>query len=166
MQIHFSDQQSNHSFDSQRCISAAQMIVEEAGYKSAEISIAIIDDETIHELNRRHLGHDYPTDVLSFVFEDNTDHLFGEVIVSADTAARNAHDYGWTTNDEVLLCVIHGVLHLVGYDDTNPEARAEMQDREQLFLSRFGLTRLASEVELGDESASEHSDATAGDSAS
>ena len=76
-----------------------------------------MDDETIHELNRRLLDHDWPTDVLSFVLEDDGDHLEGEVILSADTAGDGRRRTRQLAAEEQLLYVIHGMLHLVGYDD-------------------------------------------------
>ena len=62
----------------------------------------------IHELNRRYLNHDWPTDVLSFTLDDDDDGLAGEIIVSADTATVAAERYGWKMADEILLYVIHG----------------------------------------------------------
>jgi probable rRNA maturation factor len=65
--------------------------------------------------------------------------LEGEIIVSAETAATAAQRFGWSSDDELLLYVVHGTLHLVGYDDTNPPARSEMRSKEQLYLAEFGL---------------------------
>ena len=93
----------------------------DSNFDSARLSLAVVDDPTIHELNRRHLNHDWPTDVLSFVLEERDGHLEGEVILSADTAAAAATEVGWPAAAEQLLYVIHGMLHLVGYrDKTDP----------------------------------------------
>ena len=104
-----------------------------------EISLAIIDDATMHELNRTYLNHDYPTDVLSFVLETDEHLLEGEVIISADTATRRAAEFGWSTVSELLLYLIHGCLHLVGYDDDNEEQRQRMRERELDYLNRIGI---------------------------
>ena len=95
----------------------------------------------MHELNRQYLEHDYPTDVLSFVleFDETSKSLDGEIIVSSDYAAREAARYGWTANDELLLYVIHGCLHLVGHDDTTPAAKRAMREAEVRLLAGFGL---------------------------
>jgi probable rRNA maturation factor len=61
------------------------------------------------------------------------------VIVSAETAELTAGWYGWTAEDELLLYVIHGTLHLVGYDDTTPETQIEMRERERACLACFGV---------------------------
>ncbi len=139
IEIELANRQSTHRFDEDRLISAARMILSDEGIERAVTSIAVVDDVTIHELNRRYLQHDYPTDVLSFVFEKSDDHLEGEVIVSADTAATASPQYGWSVDDELLLYVIHGTLHLVGYDDTTPAARDSMRSRECHYLGHFGL---------------------------
>jgi len=131
-------EQDRHEVDEQRLVSAAREVVQSAGYRAGEISIAVVDDEQMHALNRRHLEHDYPTDVLSFVFEDDG-RLEGEIIVSADYASREAARFGWSTMDELLLYVIHGSLHLIGYDDQTPDAKALMREQEIKFLRHFGL---------------------------
>jgi probable rRNA maturation factor len=124
----------------------------------ASISIALVDDVTIHQLNREHLQHDYPTDVLSFLLdsaagEAATDEgnsggrplrgrgkrLDGEVILSTDTALREAGRYGWRPHDEVTLYLVHGLLHLCGYDDQTATLREEMRGRERQILAIWGL---------------------------
>ena len=108
------------------------------GIESGEISLAVVDDPTIHELNRRWLEHDEPTDVLSFVLERDGSSLEGEIIVSADTARARASEFGWSADAELALYIIHGALHLAGYDDKEPAARAEMRQRECFYLERLG----------------------------
>ncbi len=107
--------------------------------READVSLAIVDDPTIHRINREFLQHDYPTDVLSFLLERSADRLEGEVIASADTAIGSAARYGWAPADELLLYVIHGTLHLVGYDDLAPEPQVTMRERERDYLKHFGL---------------------------
>jgi probable rRNA maturation factor len=119
---------------------AVRAVLKDAGFENGEISIAVVDDAEMHVLNRKYLDHDYPTDVLSFVLEENGGRLDGEVIVSSDYAAREAKTYGWTADDEILLYVIHGSLHLVGYDDQAPESEEKMRQREREYLSQFQLT--------------------------
>lgn len=118
---------------------AVEWIVAEAGIRQATISLAIVDDPTIHRLNREYLQHDYATDVLSFLLEQEADSLEGEVIVSADTAAERAAEFGWSPHDELLLYVVHGTLHLVGYNDHKPEERQAMRRQERACLAQFGL---------------------------
>lgn len=137
-QIALSNQQSRHAVDESRLVEAVNAILQNSTYSSAAISLAVVDDEAIHELNRRHLDHDWPTDVLSFVLEDNGDHLEGEVILSADTAANAANELGNAAAEEQLLYVIHGMLHLVGYDDKSDADAQEMRAAEARYLQQFG----------------------------
>ncbi len=117
----------------------AAAIVRDAGVAQGSLSIAIVDDPTIHELNRRYLEHDRPTDVLSFTLERDAERLEAEVIASHQTAERVAASFGWTAADELLLYVVHGTLHAVGYDDTTAETRAAMRAAERRYLALAGL---------------------------
>ncbi len=117
---------------------AVQSILTGEGIEEATINIAIVDDPTIHDLNRRFLNHDEPTDVLTFPLDDEAGRLEGDVIVSADTAVRIAGQLQWSAADELLLYVVHGVLHLVGYDDLDVESRAEMHARQQYYMCILG----------------------------
>jgi probable rRNA maturation factor len=89
--------------DSARIVAAVQMVLADAQCAAANISVAIVDDPTIHRLNRQFLEHDYPTDVLSFVLEEPP-RLEGEIIASIDTAHREAAEVGWDAADEFPLC--------------------------------------------------------------
>jgi probable rRNA maturation factor len=127
--------------DRARLKKAVRLILEDAGIQSAEISIAIVTDEKMHELNRQYLQHDYPTDVLSFLLDrdEDSNSLEGQIIASSDYAAREAVNYNWTTDDELLLYVIHAALHLMGHDDITPAAKANMRQLEAQYLTQFGL---------------------------
>ena len=138
-QIALSNQQSRHRVNEAQLTDAATLVLQDSAFSSAAISIAVVDDDTIHQLNRRHLQHDWPTDVLSFVLEGDGDHLEGEVILSADTAAASAEEFGIAAGEEQLLYVIHGMLHLVGYDDKTDAEAEEMRAAETRYLHRFGV---------------------------
>lgn len=140
IRVELANQQSRFPIDKKRLRDAVRAVLAEEGHTDAEISLAVVDDPTIHDVNRRFLQHDYPTDVISFRFSEEDEPLAGEVIVSADTAARCAIDYGWSTSDELLLYVIHGTLHIAGYDDHEPDDLAAMRAQERAHLARFGLT--------------------------
>jgi probable rRNA maturation factor len=137
-QIALSNRQFSYPVDVDRLIEAARAVLRDSRFSSAAISIAVVDDDTIHELNRRHLDHDWPTDVLSFVLEERDGHLEGEVILSADTAASAAEEYGSTADREQLLYVIHGILHLVGYRDKSEAEVQEIRAAEARYLRQFG----------------------------
>lgn len=137
--VNVADRQTTLELDRARIKEAVRLVLDDSGLKKATIGVAVVDDATIHELNRRYLEHDYPTDVLSFPLERGPSSLEGEVVVSADTAQRSAADYGWPAVDELLLYIIHGTLHLVGHDDHDPAARAKMRAAESAVLARLGI---------------------------
>ena len=137
--LEISNQQTRLTFDEARLFQAVRQVLASEQIASANISIAVVDDPAIHEINRQFLDHDEPTDVISFVLEPPP-HLEGEVIVSADTAAKQAEQLGWGAEDELLLYLIHGTLHLTGYDDLNPAAASQMRERERFHLAQFGIT--------------------------
>ncbi|NUQ65521.1 MAG: rRNA maturation RNase YbeY [Pirellulales bacterium] len=139
VEVEIANEQSVLLVDEDRLRRAVRIALDETPVRRAAISLAVVDDPTIHRLNRRYLDHDYPTDVLSFVLDRTADSLDGEVIVSSDTAVASAAQFGWSADDELLLYVIHGVLHLAGYDDILPEQRGKMRNRERACLARFGL---------------------------
>jgi probable rRNA maturation factor len=120
---------------------AVEQVLEEAGALAARISVALVDDATIHRLNREFLSHDFPTDVITFPLSDEgSATLEGEIVVSVETAAATAERLGWPAGDELLLYVVHGALHLVGYDDQDPDSLAAMRAAERRRLAGFGLT--------------------------
>jgi probable rRNA maturation factor len=139
LRIEISNRQTAFEFDARRLKRAAEAILRDAGIASAALSIAVVDDPTIRRLNRQFLDHDEPTDVLSFVLEHERGHLEGEVIVSAQTALGSAARYGWSPEAELSLYVIHGTLHLVGYDDHTADQRAAMRGGERRYLALLGL---------------------------
>ena len=103
-----------------------------------ELSVAIVSDEAIHELNRQFLEHDYATDVICFDLRDDGPGVDAEIIVSADTARREAKLRNMTFKSEVLLYCIHGTLHLLGYDDHDPDDKLRMHKRQAELLAEIG----------------------------
>lgn len=115
--------------------SAASFALQAEGVRHATISIAIVDDEEIHSLNRTWLRHDYPTDIITFPLEENP--LEAELVISADTARRQGREYGVPLREELARLVIHGILHLTGYDDTSEAAKTRMKKQEDEQVARF-----------------------------
>ncbi len=107
---------------------------------AAQISVALVDDPTIAELNEHFLDHTGPTDVISFdLGEPNTQTVDGELVISTDTAKREAGRRGIDVSAEVMLYAVHGTLHLLGMDDATPEQAAEMHDVEDRILTDLGV---------------------------
>ncbi len=109
------------------------------GFTGGVIGVLVTDDATIHEINREHLQHDYPTDVISFAYGVDGTRVEGELVVSLETAQREAAELGWTILNELLLYVVHGTLHIGGLDDRSESARCEMRRAEQLVLQSLSI---------------------------
>lgn len=123
----------------------------------SEVSVMFTDDEEIHELNRLHRGVDRPTDVLSFplfeydengdIIEDELDFnpngemILGDIVISLETALRQAQEYGHSFEREIGFLTVHSMLHLFGYDHMTPEDEAEMFGYQREILERMGLER-------------------------
>ncbi len=106
----------------------------------AEISLAFVDNPTIHQLNKRYLNHDEPTDVLSFpLSEPSAKKLTGELVIGAEVALAEATDRGHDVQAELALYVIHGLLHLCGYHDKSDSSAKEMRERERFYLKILGM---------------------------
>lgn len=130
-------------------------VLEAERVERATISVTLTDNATVRRVNREFLRHDYDTDVLSFLFESprvaarektagaarrgHGRHIDGEVLVSAEMAAERAGQFGWSGRDELTLYLIHGLLHLCGYDDQTPPERRVMRGRERTILADLGI---------------------------
>jgi probable rRNA maturation factor len=114
------------------------------GLEGSEVSLSIVDDREMHELNLRYRGVDRTTDVLSFPLEEERPKepcLLGDIIVSAPRAQQQAQEYGHSLLREMSFLVVHGTLHLLGYDHMTPAEDAEMQRLQEEVLSSLGITR-------------------------
>lgn len=104
----------------------------------ASLSVAVVGNATMRRLHRDFMGVDSPTDVLTFPL-DAPGGFLGEVVACAGVARREAASRGEKASDELLLYVVHGVLHLLGYDDVAPRAFARMHRREAALLAELGV---------------------------
>lgn len=140
MEITITNQQDARPFNEDALLAAARAVLADSRFSGGRVNVAVVDDATIHDLNRRHLDHDWPTDVLSYALAETDDTLEGEIVVSAETAASQAAQYGWTPAEELLLYVVHGALHLAGYCDKTPAEADAMRAAEARFLERLGVS--------------------------
>ena len=134
--VEIANQQTSLPVDEPRLKQAVLTVLEDEAVSSGSVSVAIVDDDAIRRLHRKYLNIDEPTDVLSFVLERRPEYVEGEVVASAQTARSAAGEYDWSPQDELLLYVIHGVLHLVGYDDVADDDRQRMRSRERYYLDK------------------------------
>ncbi len=114
---------------------AARAVLEGEGAGNAHVGVVLCDDEMIRYLNACYLGHDWATDVISFPL--GSDPLDGEIYISVDTARHQAAEAGVSLRNELVRLVVHGVLHLLGYDDCTEVERQRMHARQEEYVERI-----------------------------
>ena len=107
-----------------------------AVYKDSEVSITLVDDKKIHELNKQYRGMDKPTNVLSFELGDDV--LLGDIFISLDTVKREAKDAGISVAEHTAHMIVHGMLHLQGYDHIKDDEARVMEGKEIKILEKLG----------------------------
>jgi probable rRNA maturation factor len=118
----------------------AERMLEALKLADAELSLLLCDDATIHALNRDYRGKDRPTDVLAFAMREGEGGalhpgLLGDVVISVETARRQAKEHGRTIVAEVTFLLAHGLLHLLGFDHQTPEEERRMNARTDALLA-------------------------------
>lgn len=161
------DEQADHPIDVGRWVRLAeQVLVDRKVRGNAELSVLFVDEVTMTDLNRRHMGVDGPTDVLAFPIDedgvepgrwpdngsagpdrppvdDDLPRLLGDVVICPAYAARQAAEHAGgphhdgSLDDEIALLVVHGILHVLGMDHAEPDETAAMQAAERELLGRF-----------------------------
>lgn len=107
--------------------------------KSGEIAVCFVDDPKIRELNLKYLGKNNPTDVIAFDIAgpQSPEKICADIVISTDRAISNAKIFKTSPLYELYLYVIHGVLHILGYDDRTAKQRQLMQNKEKEILENF-----------------------------
>ena len=113
-------------------IDAVHRVLVAEKVEGGAVTLILVDDDELLELNRAYLGHDYYTDVITFSLERKP--LEGEIYISVDRAREQAADVGVRLGDEILRLAIHGTLHLAGYDDITDAQRRHMTTLEDRYL--------------------------------
>jgi probable rRNA maturation factor len=131
-----------YDVDEARLQEAALLVLaRHEGDSDSDMTIAIMDDESVADLNRQYRGVDAPTDVLSFPMDAmfSETHYLGDLVIAYPYAAAQAEREGHALSDSLLLLVVHGTLHLLGYDHDTPERRAEMWAAQASALVALGI---------------------------
>ncbi len=140
---------------------ATYVLTQEEQPETTEVSITFVTDEEIHRLNKEFRGIDRPTDVLSFEcdgFDDDFDmggvyddadipedepFLLGDIVIAADVAREQSKQFGTTPSQELCVLLVHGLLHLCGWDHVHSDEEAEeMESRERELLAGWGLPNI------------------------
>lgn len=111
--------------------------VDQEGFRIQELTVVLGSHDLVLDLNRTYLQHDYITDVLSFDLSESTDDrlIEGEIYVDVDTASERFEEFQTTLDEEIKRYVVHGLLHLMGYDDSTPEGKRHMHELEDRYLA-------------------------------
>jgi len=140
IEVEICNTQNHLQLDSASLNQLVRLVLAAEDHPRASLSIALVDDATIHSINRTHLGHDWPTDVITFpLAEPGEPVLAGELVVSAETACAAARELDVEPAQELALYVVHGLLHLCGYDDKDDDSRQRMRQRENELLTLAGM---------------------------
>lgn len=111
-----------------------RLVAESEIKRIGDISIIFCSDNYILDINQRYLQHDYFTDIITFDYCEG-DKLSGDLFISIDSVKENAMEYGSGFSDELNRVIVHGILHLIGYDDHTEEDIAMMRKKENYYLS-------------------------------
>jgi probable rRNA maturation factor len=132
--------------DGRALVATAKKLLVAVDERGASLSLTLVDDAAIREVNREHRGKDKPTDVLSFpMFEageetqTGVERMVGDVVISIETARRQAAEYDATLQQELYRLLIHGILHVMGHDHEEAGERAAMESEERRLADAIGM---------------------------
>ena len=133
--VSFHSEQTDYSISNENQISDWLVSVcKTEGKTLAEISIILCSDDYLLEVNRKHLNHDYYTDVITFDYSESP-HVSGDIFISIDRVRENVGSFGVEMVDELHRIIVHGTLHLLGYTDKTSSSKEEMTSKEDFYLS-------------------------------
>jgi len=105
--------------------------------RPGQIDFIFCSDEYILDLNRKHLSHDYYTDILTFDYSEDESLISGDIYISIDRVRENANELEILMQEELNRVMVHGILHLLGYGDRTREEKTIMRDKEDLYLMKI-----------------------------
>ncbi|MCD5407417.1 MAG: rRNA maturation RNase YbeY [Desulfotomaculum sp.] len=128
-------------------VKAIENILARHNQAESEVGLILVDDQYMHRLNKDYRGVDSPTDVLSFAMNEgetmpepeDSEQLLGDVLISLETAQRQAEQYQHSLERELVFLALHGTLHLLGYDHQNKENKSLMRAQEEIILTIMEL---------------------------
>lgn len=139
--VQLSNRQRTFRIRSQFLISTAKTILHHAGQHTGELSMVLLNDRAMRVLNAQYRGKDRPTDVLSFpqsLPRGGVEQLIGDVVISLQTATKQAQERASTLHGEIVRLLVHGILHLLGYDhERSPQEAQRMGAKERMIIRRL-----------------------------
>ena len=111
-----------------------KLVAESEICRIGDISVIFCSDNYILDINQKYLGHDYFTDIITFDYRE-ADRLSGDLFISVDSVRENSIEFGTSFNDELNRVIVHGLLHIIGYDDHTDEDIKVMRSKENYYLS-------------------------------
>lgn len=149
MTIYYRNEVRASGVDARALKATTKKLLDAVDESGASLSLTLVDDSTIRELNREHRGKDKPTDVLSFPMYDpeevassregEQERMLGDIVISVDTAKRQAADYDAPLQREIYRLLIHGILHVLGHDHMEAQERVEMEAEERRLAAAIGM---------------------------
>lgn len=146
--IHYRNAARARDVDSRALVASAKRLLGAVGESGASLSLTLVGDAEMRAINRDHRGKDRSTDVLSFSLDgespapdpgNDSERLLGDVVISVETARRQAADYDATLQEEIYRLLIHGLLHVLGHDHVQAGERRAMQREERRLAAAIGL---------------------------
>ena len=134
LQVNFTD---NFKFSKIQFHKLVKFLESELKFRIVSLSVNFVSSDKILEINIKYIGHNYFTDIITFNYSDQTDILDGELYISFVEAIENAKKFGVPEKFEYFRLIIHGILHLLGYDDQNKNAKLVMKRLENNLLKKF-----------------------------
>ena len=133
---------SSNKVNKRRVHKLVGLLREDLNFSIQSLYINIIDSDSIQKINKEYLNHDYSTDIISFNYSGNHLAFDAEVFISIDDAQLSARKYKVSLSKELTRLIIHGILHLKGFDDINANGRIKMKKKENNLLNKNNFTLL------------------------
>jgi len=127
----------NKIIDKRKIHNFVKALSDGLNFSVIHLEINFVDSKQIHLLNKKHLNHDYTTDIITFDYSDNFESIDSEIFISVDDAKTNSKKYKIRLIEELARLVIHGILHLLGYDDQITSDKKIMKQMENKLLSSY-----------------------------
>ena len=133
MAIHFHNEDVSTSFNKRIVSNWLNNCIQDLDHKTGEISIIFCSDDYLLDINKKYLNHDYFTDIITFNYNENNT-IIGDLFISVDRVKENAKELKVDFNNELFRVIIHGILHLCGYNDKTQDQLKEIRTKEDEFL--------------------------------